>query len=234
VNVILVAAEAREFNGLLSRCQGWERLEWPVAFAAALSRPWGRFWCVADGPGPRLASGALAVATDGRVECDAVVTIGFCGALMDVLREGDVVVGRQVRAVGSEIRYTFGLPASAFDYRCGDIVSQDCVALTVDDKLRLRATGAAIVDMEAAAVAAFAHQRGVPCYCVKAVTDRADEAIGIDLNAARDEEGRFDEGRIVRCALQHPFTGIPELWKLFRRSQMAARCLGDFLADCRF
>ncbi len=88
--------------------------------------------------------------------------------------------------------------------------------------------------MEAAAVAERALARGIPFYCVKAVSDLADETLANDLNAAMRPDGHFDTIKVLGSTLRHPLVRVPELLRLRRRSARAAICLGDFFADCRF
>ena len=57
----------------------------------------------------------------------------------------------------------------------------DHVAQTADEKRRLRAGGASAVEMEAGGVAERARARDVPFYCVRVVTDLADEEHGEQL-----------------------------------------------------
>ena len=94
--------------------------------------------------------------------------------------------------------------------------------------------GAIAVEMEAAAVARQAQALGVPFYCVKAVSDVADESLSIDFNAALRQDGHFDTISILGAVLRHPLAGVPELFRLRNRSVRAANSLGDFFADCRF
>jgi hypothetical protein len=108
------------------------------------------------------------------------------------------------------------------------------VIQTVQEKKRLRALGASAVEMEALAVGHRAAQWGVPFYCVRCITDLAEEGFHLDFNAARAEDGRLLTSRIVWAAARRPATLVPELYRLYRRSRLAARTLGDFLADCRF
>jgi nucleoside phosphorylase len=98
----------------------------------------------------------------------------------------------------------------------------------------LRDSGALAVEMEAAAVGLRARAWGVPFYCVRSVTDLAEESFQLDFNAARGENGRFSTARILEAAVRRPRQVVPELCTLYRRSRLASRELGEFFADCRF
>jgi nucleoside phosphorylase len=114
------------------------------------------------------------------------------------------------------------------------VCSIDRVAQTAEEKLRLRAGGAMVVEMEAAGVAARAQARGLPFFCVKVVTDLAGETMANDFNAALRADGHFDTMVVLREALRRPLVRVPELCRLRQRSVRAACVLGDFIADCRF
>jgi hypothetical protein len=74
----------------------------------------------------------------------------------------------------------------------------------------------------------------VPFYCIRAVSDTADDSFAVDFNAARRADGRFDRGHIARQVLARPLVMIPELLRLRRNAAKAVRALGDFVADCNF
>ncbi|MCU1339930.1 MAG: putative phosphorylase, family 1 [Bryobacterales bacterium] len=115
----------------------------------------------------------------------------------------------------------------------GDVVSVDRVAITVQEKCELRtATGAAVVEMESAAVAQKAREWDVPFGCVRVVSDAAGEDLPLDFNQYRDADGRFERTRIALAALSRPFTVLPGLVRLDRHCRRAAERLGEFLANC--
>jgi nucleoside phosphorylase len=136
--------------------------------------------------------------------------------------------------VGPDRSYP-ALPVStAAPHHSGVVCSIDRVAQTAEEKRRLRAGGGMVVEMEAAGVAARAQASGLPFYCVKVVTDLADESMANDFNAALHADGHFDTMVILRETLRRPLARLPELCRLRQRSVRAARVLGNFIADCRF
>lgn len=214
----MVAAEAREFEGLLKRVRNVRALAWPgAAFSREIVTKNRRWLLIANGPGPRLVDHALQTKPD----ADRVVSIGFCGALDPALRIGDIVVSGEVPK---------GLQASFVQ---GDVVSVDRVAFTVQEKSDLRAaTGATVVEMESAAVAQKAREWDVPFGCVRVVSDVAGDDLPLDFNRYRDADGRFERTRIALAALGRPFTVLPRLVRLDRDCRRAAERLGEFLANC--
>lgn len=231
--LLLIAAEPREFAGLLRHCRSLERLLWPLRFARAARLRSLRVWLVAHGAGPRLAAEACEVAWN-RAHPQALASVGFCGALIPELAPADIVVSTEVMLPAP----ARSLPASSLrcgsPHRRGPVISLDSVIQTAEQKSALARLGAVAVEMEAAAVAERARAWGVPFYCIKSVTDLATESFKLDLNAARDARGRLSDARLVRSALRSPVALVPELYKLYRRSRLAAKTLGDFLAACEF
>jgi adenosylhomocysteine nucleosidase len=186
---------------------------------------------VANGAGARRAASALDAACE-VFQPDAVISTGFCGALDPLLGVADVVVATSVAA--ADLRYPALPVATTAPHHSGVVCSIDHVAQTAEEKLRLRAGGAMVVEMEAAGVAARAQARGLPFYCIRVVTDLAGETMANDFNAALRADGHFDTMVILREVLRHPLARLPELCRLRQRSVRAARVLGDFIADCRF
>src|SRR5438874_991555 len=83
---------------------------------------------------------------------------------------------------------------------------------------------------EAAGVAAKATELGAPFYCLRSVTDLADESFGLDFNAALRPDGRFDTMRLIAASCRRPLSLLPELLRLGVRCRIASRTLGEFVA----
>jgi hypothetical protein len=112
------------------------------------------------------------------------------------------------------------------------VLSDDRVVNSPLDKQRLWKSGLIAVEMEAAGVFARTRKADLPFFCIKSITDLADESFPLDLNQMRTIEGRFSRGRIGSYALTHP-RALPGLFHLKRRSEQAARALGEFLVSWR-
>jgi adenosylhomocysteine nucleosidase len=215
---LMVAAEAREFEGILKRAGDVRALPWQgAAFSREAAWKNSRLFLIANGPGPKLVERAL----ERKQDVDRVLSIGFCGALDPTLRIGDIVVSGEVpKRLGAS-------------FVQGDVVSVDRVAFTAREKSDLRtATGAAVVEMESAAVARKAREWDVPFGCVRVVSDVAGDDLPLDFNRYRDADGRFERMRIALAALGRPFTVLPRLVRLDRDCRRAAERLGEFLANC--
>jgi hypothetical protein len=214
----MVAAEAREFSGIL-KCFGPPvKLDWDGAkFAREVERNGDRWYLIANGPGPRCIEEVLRR----KIDVNGIVNTGFCGALDPSLRIGDIVI--------------WGDAPCGSRFARGEISSSDRVIVTAAEKRRLReTTGAIAAEMEAAAVKKIAENWSVPFYCVRAVSDTASEDLPLDFNLYRDASGRFSLPRIALAAIRRPFTRIPALKRLEANCNVASESLGAFFADCRF
>ena len=65
------------------------------------------------------------------------------------------------------------------------------------EKKKLRESGASVVEMEAAAVARASEDLNVPFYCIRAVSDLANEDFANDFNKYLMPDGRFHIVRLV-------------------------------------
>jgi adenosylhomocysteine nucleosidase len=224
ISWLIVAAEPQEFRGILKRAPHAKRFAWPHApFAREVSWPPSkrgmRWLLIATGAG----RGAAARSLIEKPPVEAVVNIGFCGALDPALVIGDIVITGDI----------FRSSGRAFVQ--GTALCLDRVAVTAAEKRHLReSTGASIIEMESAAVAAKAREWGLPFCAVRAVSDTADEDMPLDFNRYRDAEGRFSRAAITLAALRRPLTAIPGLIRLESNCRRAADSLGEFLADCQF
>jgi len=231
---LFVAAEAREFSGLLPFCGKVARLDWPLAWARVAELNGRKVFLAANGAGPNLASEAIVIARSniGQEGMDAVVSTGFCGGLDPAMKIGDVFAATSIEMEGGLAAVS--VPQSQRVFFKGTLVSRDRVAQTAEEKRDLRRSGASAVDMEAAGVLSRVREWGVPFYCVRSVTDLAEESFHIDLNSARSADGRFSTARILAEAIRRPVTIAPELLELRRRCAIAAQSLGEFIAHCSF
>lgn len=223
-----IAAEALEFAGVLRRSEMVTRLHWPVSFARMARLRGQTVVMVANGPGPKLAAQAVNTVCENE-KVAGLVSVGFCGALDPELSPCDIFVATEVLGAGSAL-----LPAGPrARYKTGKLLSVDHVVITAEDKTQLRRCGAAVVEMEAGAIAERAEHWNTPFYAVRVVTDTADESFPLDFNRMRDAEGRFNRAKIIGAALRRPAL-FPALLRLNQRSKAAAQVLGDFLAETRF
>ncbi len=236
--ILFVASEAYELKPFAASLVGARGLKWPIDYAAEGVWEGQRAVLVANGAGPKLAGEAVEVARRAIMlsdlsssRLDSIVSVGVCGGLNPDRKPNDILIATAVLA--PELNDSFPCQAvGGQGASVGVLVSVDRVAGTVEEKARLRESGADAVDMEAAGVAAKARQLGLPFFCVKAVSDSFDEPMPLDMNQMRTPEGRFARGKIGNYAVTHPQV-LPGLLRLKRRADDAAAVLGGFLVSCQ-
>jgi adenosylhomocysteine nucleosidase len=220
-SLLFIAADPRECTGLLSHWEQVQPLQLPVYWARTGRWKGREVTAIANGAGAERAFAAVLVAP----RASAVCNIGFCGALDESLRIGDVFVATEIRN-GVDV-WPACVPDTP-DSPTGVVASIDHIAQTAVEKSNLRACGASIVEMEAAGVARASGDLDLPFYCIRAVSDLAHEDFAIDFNAALGPDGRFS---VIALAKQLKFG---ELLRLKHRTDLASKKLGDFLAATTF
>jgi adenosylhomocysteine nucleosidase len=235
--ILYVASEASELKPFAAYLTGLRKLKWPLDYAFEGVLDGRRIMLAANGAGPKLAALAVEIAmravtvaelSSSRLE--AVLSVGYCGALDPALKENQIVTATGILdAAKGETMDCLSVEGDAVR---GVVASQDRVVDSASDKQQLRKSGAIAVEMEAAGVFARTRKAELPFFCIKAVSDLADESFPLDLNKMRTTEGRISRGRIGTYALTHP-KALPGLFHLKRRSEQAAKALGEFLVSCR-
>ncbi len=230
--ILMVAADAMEFPGILRHTSG--------AAPGGVGIDWSRrarlgnyeLLLAANGMGARRAAAAVDAALAG-FRAEAIVSTGFCGALEGDLEIADIVTGTAVSAEGRSLSGVVpgerAAPSTGNDMfggsRCADRGGEGAVACG-RRRARWRWRPGAWRNAPAA--------HGVPFYCVRVVTDLADEDMANNFNEALRPDGHFATINILRGALRNPLVRVPELIRLRNRCVRAAGALGDFIADCRF
>ena len=237
--ILYVASEEAELKPFANLLTGLRKLKWPIDYAWEGIWEGRRVMLAANGAGPRLAFQAVEIAiravtaaelSSSRLE--GIVSTGFCGALDPQLKPFQIVAADQVLDLATNEVFDCARVTSEGEVAIGKIVSQDRIANNSAEKQALRVHSAIAVDMEAAGVAARTKRAGLPFYCIKVVSDCANESFGFDLNKMRTSEGRLARGKIGYYTVTHPNI-IPELFRLRGRAEGAAKALGDFLVSCR-
>jgi adenosylhomocysteine nucleosidase len=189
------------------------------------------------GDGARNAELGIRAVLD-RFPVARVLVLGVAGALSPALAAGALVVSR-------EVRDREGLaPAPDPDWleqalarggaEQGTIVSSERILCTPASKAgawrSLGARDAAVVDLESAAYARAAAERGIRYLVVRSVCDPADEPLPFDLNRCTDPRGGVNRVKVLRHALRHPGV-IGPLWRLYRRVGRCSRRLASFAEE---
>ena len=228
MELVFLAAEPREFAGFLRHVEKPAGAVLPVHWAREGLWRGRKVVLIANGAGPIRSAGAAKACESAA----AIISVGFCGALDPNLTIGDVIVADKV--FFNNQMFDCRPASNSANHRHGAIRSVSRIVSTAGDKAELARSGAIAVEMEAGGIAEIAQHRGLPFYCIKAVSDLAGESFVNDFQAALDEDGRFRKGRLVGSALLRPGERIPELIRLKKRCDLAAKKLGEFLDSCRF
>jgi len=241
-----IAGPLNRPRGILAQGQGALALAWVekigqiaektpgfvVGFAAEARIARGLRWPVTVGGG---SPGGATAAARRLVEKGAIglISFGLAGGLDATLPAGTLVVADAVRAGGREWRTDPALNArlgGATGHLC---LGVDRIIAGQAEKRRLgRETGAAIADMESAAVAAVAEAAGLPFAVLRAICDPAGRALPPAALVALDLSGRLVPARIAWSILTHPGQ-VPTLLSLAREAAMARAALRRRLAALR-
>jgi adenosylhomocysteine nucleosidase len=147
------------------------------------------------GIGEKFARRAAEVAIE-FAQAKLLISAGIVGAISPKLKVGDVGRIREVVDVATGVRYP---TAGGGDWVLA--TSQD-VSDAAEKRELLAKYGADVVDMEAAAVAQVARERGVEFASVKSISDDADFDMP-PLNRFIDD-GKFDTRRFLIYVALHP------------------------------
>jgi adenosylhomocysteine nucleosidase len=163
------------------------------------------------GMGPSAASAALS-----RLETEPglIVSAGFAGALQEDLRAGDLVAQQLTPCPSAAKALEKAAVGLGLVPRFGRILHADFVLATPEQKREAGArSGALAVDMESAAVAAWARQRGLPALALRVIFDERDRPL------PRSSPSREDGLGLACWAALHPFSlpRLAALWPLQRR-----------------
>jgi adenosylhomocysteine nucleosidase len=151
---------------------------------------------VVGGIGEKFARRAAEVAVE-YAQPKLLLSAGIAGAVSPELKVGDT--GR-IREVVDALTGTRYLTAGGGDW----VLVTGSNVSDAGGKNRLRSRFSAdVVDMEAAAVAQVAQERGMPFAAFKSISDDATFAMP-PLNRFIDAKGRFDTGRFLLYIAWHP------------------------------
>ena len=186
-----------------------------------------------SGMGPlaaRRAAEALAAAG-----ASALAVFGVAGALDDTLRNGTLfcperVLDEQGQAYATDAVWRASLQRRLAGvapplHATGALLSVASPLLTAAAKRAAHDQCTALaVDMESAAVAAAAQERGLPFAVLRAIVDEADDAIPPALNGSIDAWGRPRPLQLLAAFGRQPSL-VSELPRLYSRMQRATHAL---------
>lgn len=157
-----------------------------------------------------------------------LVSTGLCGSLQEDVRPGDLVMDVHGGPLGLALAAHPAAKRAGVTLHMGAMADADHVLTPAEKRALAAKVRAAAVDMESAAVRAWAERRGSAFLAVRAVLDGlADEA-----PAAAPADGSF--GAALRFAAAH-WSELPRLaatgWRARRAMDALARFLSIYLGD---
>ncbi len=195
-------------NGIHFWAQRTEEDEWIAACA---------------GVGQTAATRAFAAIEDGG-PIDLVFSIGWAGALRAEIATGSAHNMAGVIDVRTGERFRC-------DAGAGDLwLATSPKVAPHSEKRRLTSTyQAALVDMEAAAIARLAAMREIPFYCIKGVSDGLNDRLP-DFNPFLTSDGRFRLIPFALLSLIRPWYW-PALLRMGENSRRASQSIVELLLD---
>ena len=153
---------------------------------------------------------------------DLVFSIGWAGALAPDLAPGTAHNVAGVIDVQTGERFRCDAGAGEFWLATSPKVADEA------EKRRLASTySAALVDMEAAAIARLAHMRGIPFYAIKGISDPLDAKLP-DFNRFLSPQGQFQLFRFAIFAAIRPWYW-PSLARMGENSRKASQSIMESL-----
>ena len=187
--------------------------------APLIAKPPSHCRIVAGGIGAQAAERAARL-----MDCSALISTGYAGGLAAPAARGVIVVDTATTV------FDYALPQSAR----GRIADSQTMVATPAARAALAAkTGAIAVDMESAAIAKVAAERGIPFAAIRVITDGPGDTMVIDWDRYRRPDASNPEGHMrttaaVLSALRSP-QGIAELFRLWYASKGATTVLDSYL-----
>jgi adenosylhomocysteine nucleosidase len=194
----------------------------PLGIVCALPRELGDLYRNPP-PGCRIIAGGVGAAAAERAarsitDATALISAGYAGGLAAPAARGVIVVD-------SDSPIFDGAPPAIR----GRITDSQTMVATPDARARLAAlTGAIAVDMESAAIARVARERGIPFAAIRVVTDGPDDTLVINWDRYRRPDGSMRTTAAVLDALRTT-RGMAELLRLWYSSREATTALSAYL-----
>lgn len=183
---------------------------------------------VVGGVGVERAARACRLLIDGH-RPRVVISAGFAGALVADLERGCVVAPRVAVRAGATAIDLAPVESVAVGRRL-TITTVDRIVSTVAEKQRLAAeTAADVVDMETWSVAHEAIRAGVPCKCLRVVSDAATDSLPPEITRLTEAPSPWRRlGAALRTVGSRP-AAAADLWRLYERAVVDSRTLADAL-----
>ncbi len=161
-----------------------------------------------------------------------VLSVGFSGALVPGLKQGDIVVANGVTSGDGQIRLGIDLRMEAdpaHGLHVGHICATDHIVRLVSEKAELaQRTGAIAVDMESLGVARVCQERGTKFLAVRVISDDLSSDLPPEVLALLGPKGSIRAGALFGAILKRPGC-VKDLWALRESAVLCSERLAQFL-----
>jgi len=191
------------------------------------------------GVGAQRAGRAVARLLRGDERYEALISSGLAGALQTEMQVGQVIAARGITCEPVDPSARGGYletsrPLVEFAEACEATVvrrfyTAGHVVASVEEKVRLAQTADA-VEMESFDVLLAGREEGIPGIAIRAISDRADEDLPLDMGEILNDDGRVSVARVLGQAALRP-QALPGLVRLGQQSKRAAENLANFLGQ---
>ena len=186
---------------------------------------------VITGPGRKNASRGAQLLIGGH-RPNWLISAGFGGALDLNLRRNDVVFASEVvDEDGVSLLIDVAVPDDPANARVslGKLITVDRILRTAVEKAALRdRTGAAVVDMETAAVAALCGDRNVKFLAIRVISDEAGVDLPREIATILGRTGGYRIGAALGAIWRRP-SSLKDMWALREHAVAAAERLSGVL-----
>ena len=232
----LIAAMPQEINPLLRRIGNWERGRWGAFRCYRFQIANLNCLLIECGIGfKRAAQAAEALLKDTQPRL--LVSFGVAGALETELQVGDVVyigkacsleAGRPEKSLALASLSDAALQAAAKALKLQGAALVPGTTLTTHGSQAVRLEPGEllhpVLEMETAAIAGVAVERGIPLLSLRSISDNPQEPLPFDIGDWYNGEANLVVGSMIRTFLLRPNI-LPRLFKLNRNTHRAAENL---------
>jgi adenosylhomocysteine nucleosidase len=194
-------------------------------------------WLIKTAVGEQRA-GAAAQSVCGATRFDLLLSTGCAGALSPDMRPGDLTIATAVIGNSSGTRFETdpehreGARAAAERAALRTIIgpllcSPHVLATGAAKREAAASTGSVAVEMEGAAIAAFAHDAGIPFAAVRAILDSAETELPAAAGLVDHHTGGVNVRNVIRHLAFHP-GALSQMLALQRMQSAAQRSLERF------
>jgi adenosylhomocysteine nucleosidase len=165
-----------------------------------------------------------------------VISAGFAGGLVDVLRRGHVLIANEVVNTAAEhidvdLQVDRDSLAGAKGIHVGRLLTVDRILREPAERRRLAEQQDAIAcDMETFAVAQVCRERNVPLAAIRIVSDAVDDELPPEIEALLAQKSMAGKLGAAAGAVLKRFSAAKDLWKLREDALKASDRLAKFLA----